>query len=268
MKIREETVHGVPFLRCDGFGPGVAHGFSTRLGGVSEGVYASMNLGFHRGDDPDRVRENFDRFCGAVEVAREGLVCSAQVHGDEVRVCTRADRGRGIDCPAEYEADALVTDVPGLVLAVFTADCLPILLHDPVRQVVAAVHAGWRGTALGVVERTVERMSVLYGSHPEDLLAAIGPGIGPCCFVTHEDVPNAMTEALGAAALGFIESAEGGKFRVDLRGLNTMRLERAGLLPGKIAAAPQCTCCESGRFWSHRATGGERGSMAALISLR
>ena len=115
MKIREETVHGVRFLRCDGFGPGVAHGFSTRLGGVSEGVYASMNLGFYRGDNPDRVRENFDRFCGAVEVAREGLVCSAQVHGDEVRVCTRADRGRGIDCPAEYEADALVTDVPGLV---------------------------------------------------------------------------------------------------------------------------------------------------------
>lgn len=268
MNFAEKTVNAVPFLMVEGFDSKVAHGFSTRQGGVSEGVYASLNLGTSRGDDPKRVAENFNRFCAALGVERKSLVCSAQVHGDVVRICTSADGGLGLDRSIDYEADALVTDVPGLTLAVFSADCLPILLYDPVRAVVAAVHAGWRGTALGIVERTVEKMASHYGSRPGDILAAIGPGISSCCFETHEDVPNAMTEALGAAALGHIQAVEGGKFMVDLKGINAHRLEAAGLNPVNIAISPVCTACESHRFWSHRVTGGARGSMAALISLR
>ncbi len=268
MKFTEKTVNGVPFLQADGFGPGAAHGFSTREGGVSEGVYATLNLGTSRGDDPKRVTENFSRFCTALGVEEKSLVCSAQVHGDAVRTCTGADAGLGLDRSIDYEADALVTDVPGLTLAIFTADCLPILLYDPVRAVVAAVHAGWRGTALGIVERTVEKMVSQYGSDRGNILAAVGPGISSCCFETHEDVPNAMTEAMGATALGHIQAVEGGKFKVDLKGLNAQRLEAAGLRPEHIAVSPICTACQSDRFWSHRVTGGARGSMAALISLR
>lgn len=268
MNIIEKTANGVPLLMADGFGAGVAHGFSTRQGGVSEGIFSSLNLGISRGDDPAKVTENFSRFCAALGTERERLVCSAQVHGDVVRTCTSADAGLGLDRPVDYLADALVTDVPGLTLAVFSADCLSFLLYDPVRAVVAAVHAGWRGTALGIVERAVERMAEQYGSDPGNILAAVGPGISACCFETHEDVPNAMTEALGSAALGFIKSAEDGKFRVDLKGINTLRLERAGVQRANIAVSPHCTCCESERFWSHRATGGARGSLAALICLR
>ena len=146
MNITEHNANGVVYLAADGFqaAGGVVHGFSTRLGGVSEGIYASMNLGVNRGDDPERVRENFRRFCAAIGAEREGLVFSSQVHGDGVRTVTSADLGKGLEQTVDYEADALITDVPGAVLTVFSADCLPILLYDPVRRAVGAVHAGWR----------------------------------------------------------------------------------------------------------------------------
>ena len=270
MNIIEHNKNGLVYLTADGFeaAGGVAHGFSTRLGGVSEGIYATLNLGMNRGDAPDRVRENYRRFCAAVGADREGLVFSSQVHSDVVRTVTSADRGKGLDRKTDYDADGLITDVPGLGLTVFGADCLPILLYDPVRRVVAAVHAGWRGTALGIVERAVEKMTGHYGCRPADILAAIGPGIDRCCFETHEDVPNAMTEALGAAALRFIEVLPTGKFRVDLKGLNTVRLEHAGVLSGHIAVSDACTVCRSDKYWSHRATHGQRGSQAAVIKLK
>ncbi len=269
MQIIEHNTNGVPYLTADGFqaAGGAVHGFSTRLGGVSEGIYASLNLGTNRGDDPDRVRENFRRFCAAIGADPAGLVFSSQIHGDQVRSVTAADLGKGLDRPVDYDADALITDVPGAVLTVFSADCLPILLYDPVRRAVGAVHAGWRGTALGIVERAVERMCLCYGCRPEDLLAAIGPGISKCCFETHEDVPNAMTEAMGASALQFIEVLPTGKFHIDLKGMNARRLEHAGLTAEHIAVSGECTMCLPDKYWSHRATHGERGSQAAMIAV-
>lgn len=269
MNMTEHNANGVVYLTADGFqaAGGVVHGFSTRHGGVSQGIYASMNLGVNRGDDLELVRENFRRFCAAIGADPERLAFSKQVHGDGVRIITPADVGKGLDRPVDYEADALVTDVPGAVLTIFTADCLPILLYDPVRRVAAAAHAGWRGTAMGVVTRTVERMAECYGCKQEDILAAIGPGISKCCFETHEDVPNAMTESLGASALQFIEALPTGKFRLDLKGLNAKRLEAAGLLPEHIAVCTDCTACLPDKYWSHRVTHGERGSQAALIVL-
>ena len=269
MNFLETTVNGIPYGYADGMAAagGVAHGFSTRMGGVSQGIYASLNLGFLRGDDRENVLENYRRFCGAIGADVNSLVLSNQVHSDVVRVCTGADRGKGFDRPGDYEADGLMTDVPGLGLVVFAADCLPVLLYDPVRQAVAAVHAGWRGTALGIVRRAVEQMGTCYGSRPEDILAAIGPGISRCCFETHEDVPNAMTEAMGAGALRCIEVLPNGKFHVDLKGLNTLWLERSGVDTAHIAVSPDCTVCRSDKYWSHRVTRGERGSQAALIQL-
>ena len=267
MEFTEKTVNGVTFGQGADMGPGVVHGFSTRLGGVSRGIYASLNLGVNRGDDRQAVEENYRRFCAAIGADVDKVVFSSQVHGDAVRVCTAADAGSGLERKPDYEADGLITDVPGLCLVVFSADCLPILLHDPVRRVAAAVHAGWRGTANGIVERACEKMRDLYGCRSEDIRAAIGPGISRCCFETGEDVPNAMTSALGAGALKFIEAHPGGKFRVDLKGINTFRLLRQGLTEDHIAVSPDCTVCLHDKYWSHRFTKGERGSQGAAIAL-
>ena len=269
MSFTQQTHHGVTFHTADAFtaAGGVAHGFATRLGGVSTGPYAQLNLGITRPDERDAVRENYRRFCAAVGADVGKIVCASQVHGDTVRTVTAADLGIGLDEGEPWKADGLITDIPGVVLTIFTADCLPILLYDPVRRVVGAVHSGWRGTALGIAAKAVERMVDCYGCDRMDILAAIGPGISKCCFETHEDVPNAMTEAMGAAALSAIEVLPTGKFHVDLKALNAKRLESAGLDPAHIAVSPDCTCCMPEKYWSHRATHGERGSQAAMIAL-
>ena len=270
MKIIERTENGVPFLQSDGFNAagGVAHGFSTRLGGVSEGMWASLDLGVSRGDDPDHVRENYRRFRSAIGSRCAALAACNQVHGAVVRNITSADMKRDPYDKVGCDADGLMTAIPGITLTVFTADCIPVLLYDPKRRVVAALHAGWRGTAGGIVTVAVGQMAAVYGSDPADILAAIGPGIGPDCFETHEDVPNAMTAALSTAVLRHIRIKENGKFAVDLKAINAMRLEQAGLDPAHIAVSDLCTACHPDKFWSHRLQGTSRGSMAAVIQLQ
>jgi len=268
MELYDRTVDGLVLQTSPGLErAGIPHAFTTRAGGVSEGIYASLNLGANRGDDPDRVRENYRRVCQALGVDQGRLVFSSQVHEAEVRTVTSADLGKGLDRPVDYQADGLITDIPGMTLVTFGADCLTIMLCDPVRRVIANVHAGWRGTALGIVERAVDIMVGHYGCGAEHILAAVGPGISRCCFETDEDVPNAMTAALGAAALPYITGGEEGKFRVDLKGLNALRLERCGILATNVDISPDCTMCLPEKYWSHRFTKGERGSQAAMICL-
>ena len=270
MNIIEKQHQGVTFLAADELSAagGVAHGFSTRLGGVSQGMWSSLNLGVSRGDDPDHVRENYRRFLSAVGAAGGRLAMANQVHGGEVRTVTSADWKQDPYGKVCFEADGLMTDIPGVALCVFTADCIPVLFYDPVRRVVAAVHAGGRGTAAGIAARAGERMGQVYGSRPEDILAAIGPGIGPCCFDTHEDVPNAMMASLSTAALAYIQSLENGKYSVDLKGINARQLEQAGVLGEHIAVCQACTACDTETFWSHRRMGINRGSMASVIALQ
>lgn len=245
----------------------VPHGFSTRLGGVSEGHLSSLNLGFHRGDTPENLRENYRRFCAATGTDGGRLVTTNQVHGDLVRPVTGADAKADLLDECDVEADGLVTDEPGLTLAVFSADCVPILLHDPVRGVAAAVHAGWRGTAAAIAQRAVEVMTSRYGCRPEDIRGAIGPAIGVCCFETDGDVPEAMERSLGALATPFIQDVGGGRYRVELKAINQKILVSAGLLEELIDVSSDCTCCLHERYWSHRYTKGERGSQAAVIML-
>lgn len=269
MNILERNQHDVTYLAADGMeaAGGVAHGFSTRLGGVSEGMWASLNLGVSRGDDPDRVRENHRRFLAAIGARQGKLVMTNQVHGGVVRTVTSADWKDDPYEKVNFEADGLMTATPGVTLMIFSADCIPILLYDPVRRVIAAAHAGWRGTAEGIAANAANRMKEVYGCRGEDILAAIGPGICPQCFETHEDVPNAMMAAMATAALPFMEIKENGKFAVDLKGINGRRLEQAGLDPAHIAVCAECTACQPDRFWSHRKMGTKRGSMAAAIQL-
>ena len=269
MNIIEQTENGVTFFQSDGIAAagGAAHGFSTRLGGVSQGMWASLNLGVSRGDDPDHVRATYRRFFAAIGADAGRFAMSSQVHGAAVRCVTTADLHADPYDKVGYEADGLMTDLPGVALVIYSADCIPILFYDPARRVVAAVHAGWRGTAAGIATAAVERMGEVYGCRPEDILAAIGPGIGPDCFETHEDVPNAMTAALSTAVLRHIKIKENGKFTVDLKAINAMRLEQAGLEPEHIAVSTLCTASHPELFWSHRKLGTNRGSMAAAIQL-
>ena len=264
-----KTTQGISFLSCDAFERtgGIAHGFSTRLGGVSEGVWSGLNLGYNRGDGPDRVRENFRRFCTAIGGDYEGLVKTRQVHGHHVQPVTATDKGMDPIPPAPWETDGLITDVPGLCLAVFCADCVPVLLYDPVRKCIAAVHSGWRGTASAIAARAAEQMAADYGCARSSILAAIGPSIGRCCFETHADVPDEMTAALGPLAAPHIDSLPSGKFRVDLKGIIRSTLLDAGLKATHIDVSDHCTACRSDLYWSHRVLGDQRGSMAAMIQL-
>lgn len=247
--------------------PFVRHGFSTRLGGISEGVFSSMNLSFTRGDDETAVRENFDRFCAAIGVDSERVVVSAQTHTVNVRNVTAADCGRGITRERGYtDVDGLITDEPNVVLCTQYADCVPLFFVDPVRRVVATSHAGWRGTAGGIAAVTVERMVSDYGCRREDILAAIGPSIGPCCFEVDTPV---YTEF---AKLPFFDETcyapkGGDKCHIDLWEVNRRWLQNAGVKADNITSTDLCTRCRPDVFWSHRATGGVRGSLAAFIGL-
>ena len=240
----------------------VKHCFTTRHGGVSEGYLSSLNLGIHRGDKPENVRKNYEILGEVLGFDVENLVFTRQTHTNIVRVVGEENRGEGLDREVEPECDALVTNTPGLVLAAFTADCTPILLHDPVTGAVGAVHAGWRGTVADIAGKAVRTMAENFGSDPENIRAAIGPNIGVCCFETHADVPNAVRAVLGEEAEGFIVPA-GEKFRVDLKGVNAALLRRAGVRHIEVSDA--CTACEPERFWSHRRVGNDRGSLAAII---
>ena len=246
---------------------GLRHGFSTRRGGISTGALDSLNLrgAEASGDAPERVLENYRRFCAAVGVDDRQAVLSGQVHGDTVRVVTEADAGKGLYRPRDYEADALITDVPGLPLFVFSADCMVILLCDPAAGCVGAVHAGWRGTALEIVKKTVEKMAGAFGARPEHIQAAIGAGIGVCCFETDGDVPEAMEKAMGAEAAPFLHR-RGEKWMVDLKGLNRRQLELAGVPAAQIAVSGLCTACHPALYWSHRKMGNARGVQAAAIA--
>ncbi len=239
----------------------VPHGFTTRLGGVSSGYLSSLNLGMHRGDCPENVEKNYEILGNAIGFDPKKTVFCHQVHSDTVLAVTE-ENCLGLDHHLYPESDGLITDTPGLALAVFTADCTPILLHDPVRGAVGAVHAGWRGTAADIAGKTVRAMEAHFGCRPENIRAAIGPNIGFCCFETDGEVPQAMEAAFGSEALTHIRPA-GRKFYVNLKAMNALALRRTGVQDIEICAA--CTRCQSDRYWSHRATGGRRGSQTAVI---
>lgn len=244
---------------------GAVHCFSTRLGGVSDGYLSSLNLGMHRGDAPENVWKNYEILGNAVGFAPEQTVFTKQQHTDIVRVVTEEHCGEGLLREVTAVCDGQITDRPGVALVTFSADCTPILLFDPVRRAIGAVHAGWRGTAQGIAARAVEAMVQEFGCRPEHIRAAIGPCISKCCFETDSDVPEAMLQALGGQALPAI-SQQGEKYHVDLKFCNALWLQRAGV--AAVDLSPDCTACQTDRYWSHRRMGGQRGSLAGIIMLK
>ena len=269
-ELREQA--GVPFFVFPSIEKtgAVVHGFSTRLGGVSEGIFSSMNVSFTRGDREEAVRENYRRLGAAMGFSCENLVCTDQTHTVNLRVVTEEDRGKGFVCPKDYtDIDGLVTDVPGLVLAAFYADCVPLYLVDPVRRCIGLSHAGWRGTVGKIGKKTVELMREQYGSSPEDLVAAIGPSICQSCYEVSKDVIEKFQEAFDERFWPelFYEK-DGGKYQLNLWRANELGFLEAGVRPERIAAAGVCTCCNPGLLFSHRASRGRRGNLGAFLMLK
>ena len=254
-----EKVGTLEYLTAEGIS--VPHCFTTRLGGVSKGIFDSMNIAIKAGESVENVRRNVDILASALGFDPENLVTTRQTHSDIVRVVTKNDH---IDIfHRDYpECDGLVTNDPGTALMIYTADCTPLLFHDPVTGAVGAAHAGWRGTVSAIGPKTVAAMVENFGCDPVNIQAAIGPNIGFCHFETDADVPDALTAAFGPETERFIRKT-GGKYYVNLKEINAMILRRAGVR--HIDISESCTVCEHTRFWSHRFTRGQRGSQGAII---
>lgn len=262
-----ETVrNGLPLLRSDLLPEGIPHGFATRLGGVSGAGMPhlrSLNFGENRGDDPANVRENFRRFTEAAGLPPT-VAAAKQIHSTIIL------RPRKSELPYTElpEGDGFFTDEPGVTLCVKIADCIPILLWsgETEHPAVAALHGGWRGSAAGIAPKGVAQLCTL-GADPGKIVALIGAGIGVCCYEVGEDFRAAFTAALGEdTAKKYLQSREG-KLFADLKGLNRHLLLESGLREEHIDICPECTCCAPERFFSHRASKGLRGTMAAMISL-
>ena len=238
------------------------HAFTTRLGGVSTGIYASLNLSISRGDDRENVLENYRRIGNILGFSPEDVVNARQTHSDIVLQITRQHRGLLLQPNASPQCDGMITNEPGIALFVSTADCTPILLHDPITGAVGAVHAGWRGTAADIAGKAVVAMANAYGCDPKNIRAAIGPNLGMCCFETDGDVPQAMVETFGADAEEFIRTG-GRKYYVNLKEINALALRRAGVT--EVVISQECTMCNHDRYWSHRYTRGIRGSQGGII---
>lgn len=238
------------------------HCFTTRFGGVSTGFLTAMNLGTRRGDDPENVVKNYRILGNTLGFDPKKLVLTRQTHTDTVRQVGKAQWGAGLFAPDLPECDALITNEPGTALVIFTADCTPVLLYDPMTGAVGAAHAGWRGTAAGIAGKTAQAMVAAYGCRPENIRVAIGPNIGQCCFQTDLDVPFAMRQSYGSSADDCIRPS-GSKYYVNLKELNALSLKKAGVT--QIEISNLCTACEPHRFWSHRKAGPHRGSQGAII---
>ncbi len=244
----------------------VRHAFTTKFGGVSTGECESLNLGFNRGDIRENVLQNYKRLTDTLHMPLERLTMTCQVHGDAVSVVTQEQIGMGLQQPMSWQSDAIITNLPNVPLIGYYADCVVALLFDPVSQTIGVCHAGWRGTAAGILGKTVDKMVQTLDTKRDSLLAVLSPSIGVCCFETDADVPTAMEAQMGAWVQPMI-SARGNKFFIDLQRINLQQLKNAGVLAENMVDSGICTRCEHETFWSHRATNGHRGVQGAVICL-
>ena len=259
---------GVPYLSFKALEDTgmVINGFSTRLGGASKGRFATMNFSYSRKDDPADVLENFTRMADALGVERDRMVVSYQTHTTNVRRVTREDEGKGVIRERDYRnVDGLITDVPGITLVTFYADCVPLYLVDPVHHAIGLSHSGWRGTVRRMGQVTMDAMKEAFGTRPEDVTACIGPSICRDCFEVGEEVAEAFADAFDPKYRDALyrANAKPGKYQLDLWKANEIIFQEAGVPKEQI-----CTMCNSDYLFSHRRVGEERGNLAAFLSIR
>lgn len=248
----------------------VRHLFSTRAGGVSEGIFSSMNLSYTRGDVKEAVDENYRRIAAALCCEVSDIVCSDQTHTTNIRMAGEEDRGKGILFPKDYtDIDGLITNVEGIVLATFYADCVPLFFVDTKRRAIGLSHSGWRGTVGRMGARTIEAMNRAYGTKPEDITAAIGPSICRDCYEVSEDVAEAFAREFSKEGQdkAILDEKGDGKYQLDLWEANRIVLTEAGVRPENIQVTDICTCCNPQYLFSHRASQGKRGNLGAFLGL-
>lgn len=246
----------------------VRHCFTTRYGGVSEGMFSKLNLSFTRGDVKESVEENYRRIAEAMGVPYEKIVCSDQTHTTNVRVVTQADAGTGIIRPKDYtDVDGLITNVPEITLATFYADCVPLYFVDPVHHAIGLSHSGWRGTVARMGKCTLEAMRREYGTKAADVYCVIGPSICQDCYEVSEDVAVQFEEAFSGHESEILLNKGNGKYQLDLWKANEIVLLEAGVKPEHLAVTDVCTCCNPELLFSHRASHGKRGNLGAFLCL-
>lgn len=247
----------------------VKHCFTTRMGGVSKGIFSSMNLGFTRGDEKEDVMENYKRLAEALGVSLENFVFTDQTHTTNVLKVTEKDAGKGILRERDYQdVDGLITNVKGLVLSTFFADCVPLYFVDPVHEAIGMSHSGWRGTVRRMGKATIEAMEQAFGTKPSDLICAIGPSICQDCYEVSEDVAEEFKSAFPGYEREILLEKGNGKYQLDLWKANEIVLEDAGVEKEHIAVTNLCTCCNPKLLFSHRASHGKRGNLGGFLCLK
>lgn len=264
---RGVTYLSFPILEDTGL---VSHAFSTRLGGVSKGDFATMNFSFTRGDDRDDVLENYRRMAAALGVDRERMVLTWQTHTTNVRRVTEEDEGKGIVRDRDYrDVDGLITDIPGITLVTFFADCVPLYFLDPVHKAIGLSHSGWRGTVKRMGQVTVDAMKEAFGTRPEDIIACIGPSICGDCYEVGEEVADEFADAFHEKYHDVILlKKQNGKYQLDLWKANEIVLKEAGIKGDNLAVTNICTYCNPQLLFSHRRTAERRGNLCAFLSLK
>ena len=247
--------------------PFIRHGFSTRIGGISEGAYSYLNLGFKTGDMQGNVKENIRKFVSAVGLNHENLVISDQIHSDNIKIVNCWDKGKGYSKQKDYSGiDGLVTSVPNIPLMAMFADCVPIFFIDTAKKIIGISHAGWKGTKLKIGEKTVQAMKDTYDSKADEIIAVMGPSIGKCCY----EVDDIIMEQFSAGFIDtstFIFPKERGKYWIDLWEANRIVLNEAGIQNKNIIISGLCTGCNLDLFYSYRKEKGNTGRMGAVIQL-
>ena len=247
----------------------VEHCFTTRAGGVSEGIFDSLNLSFTRGDDESAVMENYDRLAAALDTRKEQFVCTDQTHTTNVIRVGKEDCGYGVTRQKSYtDVDGLVTDEPGVVLSTFFADCVPLYFVDTVNRAIGLSHSGWRGTVGRMGQRTLEKMATEFGTNPKDIVAAVGPSICQDCYEVSEDVAEEFIKEFSGHADEILINKGNGKYQLDLWKTNEIVLIEAGVKKENIAVTNICTCCNPDLLFSHRASKGKRGNLGAFMYIR
>jgi hypothetical protein len=267
----EHNAAGIRYLAYGLFDPfvKVTNVVTTRHRGSSRPPFDTLNLGLHVGDDTDAVLENRAIVAQVLLFEPEEWTLGEQVHGSAVAVVRAGDKGRGavVMDDAVGQADALVTNEPGIPLGVLVADCVAVSLYDPARHVAAIAHAGWKGTLSRVVEKTVDAMSNVFGTDPADIVAGLSPAVGKCHYAVGREVVDAFVDEFGYDAGRFLEEDPEGQWRLDLTGANTHQCRRAGIREGRFEVAGRCTACEPRLFYSHRRDGPRTGRFASIIML-
>lgn len=248
----------------------VSHSFSTRIGGASEGKFATMNFGFTRGDDPVHVLENYRRMSDILGVEKERMVLSWQTHTTNIRRVTEADAGKGVVRERDYrDVDGLITNVPGITLVTFYADCVPLYLLDPVHRAIGLSHSGWRGTVNRMGRVTLNAMNREFGTMPEDVIACIGPSICQECFEVGGEVTEEFAKEFDPRYHEeLFYKKENGKYQLDLWRANQIIFAEAGVKEQNIHTTDICTHCNPERLFSHRTMGTERGNLSAFLCLK